>query len=129
MLLESLPLELVLALTSQFVMVAPTDKFKEPFEVPELEPLRSIYLRFMPKELLARENAYVAFGDADGKQTVTWWTGPSAAPDSDSITYSLRQNILDSKVSLADNVSAHTKAADELIEKYNSGFLALILKT
>ncbi len=125
--LKVIPIEFALAIASQVASGIPIEKYKELEDVAELQPVFAIYNRFVPKELLARANAHIALGDEDGKQTVTWWNVPPAGGH-EAITFAVRLNILDPRTSLRENVTFHTRSADELAEKFHSNFLAFLLK-
>jgi hypothetical protein len=128
LLLENVPTEYFLAVTSQLASVVPPEKFRDIEKVPELEPLRSFFIRFIPKDLLGKGSAYASFGDSEGKQTVTWWSGAQGPQADETVSLTVRLNFLDSKSSLQDTVTAHANNADKLIEAFHSNFLSLILK-
>jgi hypothetical protein len=124
--LKDMPVEFTLAITSQVATGIPIEKYKELEDVAELQPVFAIYNRFVPKEMMARANAHIAFGDQDGKQTVTWWN-VAPAGGHEAITFMVRLNALDYGATLRVNATVHTKSADELAEKFHSNFLALLL--
>jgi len=127
LLVEKFPLDYVLTVTSQLATVVPPGKFKNPDEVSELAPLRAFFGRFLPKELAGRGNAYVVSTDVEGAQTVTWWTGSLEGQPEESVSCSIRSNTIDAKLSLAQNVAAHAKTADDLFSRFHTNFLGLIL--
>jgi hypothetical protein len=128
LLLETFPVEYVLAISSQLATVISPGKLRNPDEVPELAPLRTFMGRFLPKEVAGRGNAYVVSSDPEGRETISWWTGPPEGQGEDAVSCSIRSNFIDTKQSLSQNIMAHTKTADELFERFHSGFLSLIIK-
>jgi hypothetical protein len=127
--LKDIPTEMVGVLTSQAALTVPNERVKDIDEIPELEPVLALYRRFVPRELLKRASAYVALGDENQERTIEWWAGGSTTPGEESVTFRVHRNVIDPKVSLGQNAISHATSSDELLEKFHTGFLALIIKT
>ena len=130
LLTEHLLPEYALAITTQLAVAVPYDNLKQPDKLPELQPLLALMGRFLPRELLeGAGNAYAVFADAQGKQAVTVWTPPGSGPSEQAVvSCSLRLNILETNLNLVENVFAHSRTADDLFDRFNSGFLGYLIK-
>ena len=126
---EPVPIEVVGALTSQYVFLVPSENLKQGDSIPELQPIREFYKRFIPRELIKRGNVYLVFGDEQGKETLTWWTGGSTAPGEENITFIFRSNVVDAARRLEENLLAHTARSDGLLKGFHAGLLSLLVKT
>ena len=128
LLLEKLPVEFASAAASQMAIGIPAAKLKQAREVSELEPTLAIYGRFLPQEMTETSHTYVMSNSPDGKQTIAWWTGPPSAQSDETVSCSLRLNILNMQQPLNENILAHTKTADDLFHKFQSSYLSMFVK-
>ncbi len=127
--LEAIPLELVGSLSSQSLLGLPRANWKNPDEIPEFQPIRSLFRRFLPEELLKWGSTYVAHTDQEASRSVEWWSSTGQVPDWDAITLLIKQNVLDKQLGLTKNLGAHTARADQLLEKFHSEFLSRLIKS
>jgi hypothetical protein len=129
MLTQGIPTKLVLACISRVIFTVPADKVNHVDQIPELGPVRSFYARFVPEELLQRYSAQLAFGDQNGSEILSFFLGSSPNPAESNITFNLQWNILDEKLTLEQNVLAHTARSDKLLELFNSRLVSLLVKS
>lgn len=120
MLTQDIPTKMVQAFISQCVFIVPTDKVNRVDQIPELGPVRSFYARFVPEELLQRYNAQLAFGNENGSEVFSFFLVGSQTPNETNITFNLHWNVPDEKLTVEQNVLAHTARSDKLLELFNS---------
>lgn len=127
-LINDVTTELVLGCTSQSIVIVPAEKLIRGDQIPEITPVRDFYARFVPEELLQRYNAHLAFGDEEGKENLVFFVGAGQTPEEGNITFNVRWNSFDRKLSLDDNLRAHAARSDTLFDLFNSRLLSLLIK-
>ena len=129
--LKDVPSELVASIFSQVSTPVPADRVKPLSSIDELRPIHEIYERFLPSENRQRGSSLASFEDAQGKKTVEWWMGGwdpgSAIPGYTNITLGARLNILEPGKSLNDAIREHTAWSDDVVAKFHSHFLSLLI--
>ncbi len=121
--------ELIGSMSSQALVVLPTDRLKEPSDVSELKPILELFRRFVPPELSSTGNSYCVFGDAAGNHSLELWAGANPLANESNITFTSRLNTSDPKIGVAENFINSCRRSDELLEKAHSGLLGLLLKS
>jgi len=129
LLLEEIPIEYVHTLACTIAVGIPAAKLKNPDEVAELAPLSAFYARFLPKEISGKYVGYYVSTDPERKQTVTWWNGSpdGLALNEDSMSCAIRLNVIDVNLSLAKNVAAYLKTADECFERFHTNYIGVMV--
>lgn len=121
--------EMILACKSQYVFLIPGDKLKRGDEIPELAPVRAIYARGVPEELLQRYNTNLAFGDETGKEVLSFFIGSGQTPGEGNVTFNFWWNAFDKKINLVETIRSHAARSDRLVERFSSGLVSLLVKS
>ncbi len=121
----TLSVPLVNSISSQFTISVPLERLRKIEEIPELGLLNAFYQRFIPEEFLKRSRTTAIFADEGLNRTITWWSTDSPAPGEESFVFVVRTLVLDDGVDLSHNLASHARQADELFEKFSTGFMSL----
>ncbi len=127
--LDNVPLQLVTSLSSQYAFLIPPDKVREGKDVPDFEPVRSLYRRFVPEPLLARGNTFVQFSDDEGKETVELGLSGTPVPGQQLVRYAVQLNAPELEQRFEANLLRHAARSDGLLEHFHEHFLPLLIKT
>jgi hypothetical protein len=127
-LFKNISSEFVLTVSSQSLIAVPLGRFKNPAEVSELEALRAFFGRFVPPEFIGRGNGYFTLVNDEGREAIDLWTGGGSPQGEENISFTVRLNAPNAKMGSGETFLTHCRRADELIERFHSGFLSLILK-
>jgi hypothetical protein len=126
--LRGIPVSFIGTLTTQYNFAVPSDRMIPAVNIPEVEPIRKFYLRFIPQELLKRGNMAMVFGDELGRELLSWTVGAGTVPGHESITFSYRWNTMENQFSCKENFAIHLAKSNERLDKFCNGFLSLFVR-
>src|SRR5207244_1828789 len=120
--LAKMPNEFVSAFVSQGISSVPFQRLKRAEVVPELEPIRQLYRRFLPPDLLKRGSGASRFSDEEGDHIVEWSAVVNPVlPNEEAFTFTLREKFVEGRTqTLKDGLRTHLVQFEKLLEGFHS---------